>query len=58
MAYGSSLARSPIGDAAAGLHHSHSNIRSESHPQPTPQPTPDLQPTELAQGSNLQPHGP
>ena len=29
VAYGSSQARGQIGDAAAGLHHSHSNARSE-----------------------------
>jgi len=29
MAYGSSQARGLIGAAAAGLHHSHSNTRSE-----------------------------
>ena len=41
----SSQARSQIGTAAAGLHHSHSNTRSE----------PSLQPT--LQGLNLCPHG-
>ena len=29
--YGDSQARSPIGATAAGLRHSHSNIRSETH---------------------------
>ena len=37
MAYGSSQARGWTRDAAAGLHHSHSNIRSKLHLQPTPQ---------------------
>ena len=36
-AYGSSQTRGQIGAAAAGLHHSHSNARSEPHLQPTPQ---------------------
>ena len=36
-AYGSSQARGPIGVTAVGLHHSHSNIRSEPHLQTTPQ---------------------
>ena len=35
--YGSSQARGQIGAAAASSRHSHSNIRSESHLQPTPQ---------------------
>ena len=35
-AYGSSQARSLIGDVAAGLHHSHSNVGSQLHLQPTP----------------------
>ena len=30
-AHGSSQARGPIGDAATGLHYSHSNARSEPH---------------------------
>ena len=39
-AYGSSqAARVLIGATAVGLHHSHSNIRSEPHLQPTPQLT-------------------
>ena len=38
-AYGSSQARGGIEAAAAGLYHSHSNTRSEQHPQPTPQLT-------------------
>ena len=33
--YWSSQARQPIGAAAAGLHHSHSNARSELHLWPT-----------------------
>ena len=36
-AYGGSQARGIIGATAAGLHHSHSNARSEPHLQPTPQ---------------------
>ena len=38
-AYGGSQARGWIGAIAAGLHHSHSNTRSEPHLQPTPQHT-------------------
>ena len=37
MAYGGSQARGQIGATAAGLHHSHSNARSELCLQPTPQ---------------------
>ena len=37
VAYGSSWARGQIGAAAASLHHSHSNTRSEPCLQPTPQ---------------------
>ena len=33
-AYGNSQARGQIGIAAAGLHHSHSNARSEPHLRP------------------------
>ena len=42
-AYGSSQARGQIRAAASGLHHSHSNARSEPHLKPTPQlvATPD-----------------
>ena len=42
-AYGSSQARDQIGATAASLHHSHSNMGSEPHLQPTPQlmATPD-----------------
>ena len=36
-AFGDSQARDPIGAVAAGLHHSHSNARSEPRLQPTPQ---------------------
>ena len=36
-AYGSSQARGEIEAVAAGLHHSHSNARSEPHLQPIPQ---------------------
>ena len=38
-AYGGSQARGPIGAVAASLRQSHSNARSEPHPQPTPQLT-------------------
>ena len=38
-AYGGSQARSWIGAVASGLHHSHSNARSEPHLWPTPQLT-------------------
>ena len=37
MAYRSSQARGPIRAAAAGLHHRHSNARSEMYLRPTPQ---------------------
>ena len=37
-AYRSSQARGQIGAAAAGLHHSHGNARSEPHLQCSPQP--------------------
>ena len=48
-----------IGNVAAGLRQSHSNVGSEPRLQPTPQltATPDPQPTEQGQGLNLQPHG-
>ena len=39
VAYGGSQARDRIGAAAAGLCHSHSNVGSETHLQPTPQLT-------------------
>ena len=39
VAYGGSQARSPIGTTVAGLHHSHSDIRSELRLQPIPQLT-------------------
>ena len=39
MAYGSFQARGRIRAADASLYHSHSNIRSELHQQPTPQLT-------------------
>ena len=43
VAYGSSQARGRMGATAAGLHHSHSNARSEPPLRPTPQlmATPD-----------------
>ena len=43
-AYGSSQARGLIGAIAAGLHQSHSNVRSEPHLQPPPQLTATLDP--------------
>ena len=39
VAYGGSQARGLIGAIAAGLHHSHSNVGSYPHLQPTPQLT-------------------
>ena len=42
-----SQARGPIGAAAAGLHHSHSNTRSKPHLRPTPQLTATLDPLVL-----------
>ena len=58
-AYGSSQARSRIGDATVGLHHSHSHMGSKLHLQPTPQlmAMPDTQPTERGQGLNPHSHG-
>ena len=43
-AYGGSQTRDPVGAVAAGLHQSHSNVRSEPRLQPTPQlmAAPDL----------------
>ena len=38
-AYGGSQARGPIGVVATGLRHSHSDVGSEPHLQPTPQLT-------------------
>ena len=59
MAYGSSQAKGRIGATAAGLHHSHSNLGSQLHLQPTHSSwqhwIPD--PTEQGQRSNLHPHG-
>ena len=58
-ACGGFQARDLIGAVAAGLHHSHSNARSEPSLPPTPQltATPDPQPTEGGQGLNPQLHG-
>ena len=39
VAHGGSQARGQIGAAVTGLHHSHNNVRSELHLQPTPQLT-------------------
>ena len=44
VAYGSSQARAWIGVTTAGLHHSHSNARSEPHLWPIPQLTATLDP--------------
>ena len=44
VAHGSSQARGPIGAAAAGLYHNHSNLGSELRLQPTPQLTTMLDP--------------
>ena len=44
VAHGHSQARGHIGAAAAGLHHSPSNARSEPHLRPTPQLTATLDP--------------
>ena len=44
VAYGISQDRGQIGTAATGLHHSHSNTRSELHPQPMPQLVATLDP--------------
>ena len=57
--YGSPQVRGQIRPAAAGLHHGHSNARSELHLWLTPQlrATPDSSATEWGQGSNLHPHG-
>ena len=58
VAHGGSQARGQLNASVTGLHHSHSNTRSEPRLQPTPQLTamPDPQPTEEGQGSNLHPH--
>ena len=56
-AYGGSQARGQIGAIAPGLHHSHSNARSEPPLRPMPQltATPDPSPTEQGQGLIPQP---
>ena len=46
--HGGSQARDGIGAVATGLCHSHSNMRSELHLQPTPHPTATLNPTHWA----------
>ena len=43
-AYGRSQVRGQIGAVTTGLHHSHSNVRSEPHLRPTPQLTETLDP--------------
>lgn len=52
-------AKSQIGAAAAGLHHSHGNAGSDPHLWPAPLLLAmlDPYPTEGGQGSNLHPHG-
>ena len=59
MAFGNSDARGWTGATAAGLCHSHSNMGSEPHLQPTPQPMamPDPWLTEQGRGLNPHPHG-
>ena len=52
-ACGISQARAQIGATAAGLHHSHSNVRSESHLQPTLQLMAMLDPRPTEQGQEL-----
>ena len=44
VAYVGSQAKGPIGATAAGLHHRHSNARSEPRLRPTPQLTAMLDP--------------
>ena len=44
IAYGGSQVRGQIRAAAASLHHSHSNTRSEQHLRPTPRLTAMLDP--------------
>ena len=58
FAYGSSQVRGPSRAVVAGIYHSHGNMGSEPHLQPTPQlrAALDPQPTEWGQGSNLHPH--
>ena len=55
MAYESSQARGQVRAVAAGLRHSHSNMGSKPHLQPTPQLTavPDPEPTKRGQGLML-----
>ena len=57
--YGGSQARGPIRDVAGGLHHNHSNVKSELCLQPTLRlmATPDPYSTEQSQGLNPHPHG-
>ena len=52
VAYGSSQAKSQIGAALAGLHHSHSNTGSKPHvwPMPKPAATSDPKPNDRGQG--------
>ena len=59
MAYAGSQARGRIRTVASGLHHGHSNARSEPRLQTTPQLTATLDPLpiEQGQGSSMHPHG-
>ena len=59
VAYESSWAMGHIGAAAASLHHSHGNARSELNLQLMPKlvATPDPSPTKRGQGLNPHPHG-
>ena len=57
VAYGSLQAKGRMGATATGLHHSHSNMGSKPHLQPTPQLTTMPELTEQAQGLNPHPHG-
>ena len=58
VAYGSSQAKGRTGTVAAGLHHSHSNARSQPPVQPTPHLMAELdpRPSKCGQGSNAHPH--
>ena len=59
VVYGGFQARGWIGATAAGLHHRHSNAKSELHLQTIPKlvATPCPWPTEWGQGLNLHPCG-
>ena len=59
MPYGRSQARGQFEAAAAGLHHSDSNVESEPSLRHTPQlmASLDTSPSERGQGSNPHHHG-